>query len=408
MKSLASAAALAALLSASLASTAQAAVTPDYSEVKAGRYQAVLADCMGCHTRAGGKLFAGGAALQTPFGKITAPNITPDNDTGIGAWSETQFRRAVKQGVAADGQLLYPAMPYPNYAGMSDADVGRIWDYLHTVEPVRATVPSNQFGWPFNIRALMAGWNWLYFKTDPVSSDAGRSVDWNRGNYIVNGPGHCDTCHSPKSLLGANSGAPLSGASLQGWFAPNLTKDATQGVGSWSVADVAAYLKTGHNSHSMASGPMAEAIEDSTSKMDDADLQAIAVYLKDAPAPSSGAQSVVDKSDTRMKAGAAVYRDNCQACHGANGEGENIIFPPLTGNPIISQNTGETLVRVVLAGTQSADTPGSPTQPAMPSFAWRLDDTQIADVLTYIRGSWGRAGPISSGTVGQMRSILQH
>jgi mono/diheme cytochrome c family protein len=407
MKSLARIAALAALLSAPLMNAAMAAATPDYEQVKAGRYQAILADCMGCHTRPGGKLFAGGAALQTPFGKLTAPNITPDNDTGIGAWSEAQFLRAVKQGVAPDGELLYPAMPYTNYARMSDLDVSRIWDYLQTIEPVRASVQTNQLAWPFNIRALIAGWNWLYFKPGPIKPDQAKSADWNRGAYLVNGPGHCDTCHSPKSLLGANSGAPLSGASLQGWFAPDITKDA-HGVGSWSVADVAAYLKTGHNAHSMASGPMAEAIEDSISKMNDGDLQAIAVYLKDAPAPTGGLASGVDKNDTRMKAGAAIYRDNCQACHGAHGEGESIIFPPFTGNPIISQSSGETLVRVVLAGTQSANTPGAPTQSAMPSFAWRLNDTQVADVLTYIRGSWGGAGPVSTGTVGQVRSLLQH
>jgi mono/diheme cytochrome c family protein len=179
-------------------------------------------------------------------------------------------------------------------------------------------------------------------------------------------------------------------------------------LGSWSVADVTAYLKTGHNSHSMASGPMAEAIEDSISLMTDGDLRAIAVYLKDAPAPSGGPEGGLDKNDTRMKAGAAIYRDNCQACHGAHGEGESIIFPPFTGNPIISQTSGESLARVVLAGTQSANTPGAPTQSSMPSFAWRLNDTQIADVLTYVRGSWGGAGPVSADTVGQVRSILQH
>ena len=408
MKGLAHTAALAACLLVLLCGAAMAGATPDYQQVKAGRYQAILADCMGCHTRQGGKLFAGGAPLQTPFGKLTAPNITPDNDTGIGVWSEAQFRRAVKQGVAPDGQLLYPAMPYPNYARMSDDDVARIWDYLQTIEPVRSSVQTNQLAWPFNIRALMAGWNWHYFKPSPIRPDAGKSAEWNRGAYIVGGPGHCDTCHTAKSLFGANTGAPLGGASLQGWFAPDITKDAKRGVGSWSVADVAAYLKTGHNTYSMASGPMAEAIEDSTSKMNDPDLQAIAVYLKDAPAPGAMLESGVDKNDVRMQAGAAIYRDNCQACHGADGRGESIIFPPFTGNPIISQTSGETLARVVLAGTQSADTPGAPTQSAMPSFAWRLNDTQVADVLTYIRASWGGAGPVSTGTVGQVRSMLQH
>ena len=400
--------AMAALLGSALAAPAFAAdANPDYQHVKAGRYQAILGDCMGCHTRPGGKIFAGGAALQTPFGKLTAPNITMDEDTGIGQWSKADFRRAVKHGVAPGGTLLYPAMPYVNYARMSDDDVDGIFDYLKTVDTVRAKAEGNGLAWPFNIRALVASWNWLYFKTGPAA-DAKKSAEWNRGAYLVNGPAHCDTCHTPKSLLGGNSGAPLSGATLQGWFAPDITKDATRGVGSWSVTDVVAYLKTGHNDHSMASGPMAEAIGDSTALMEDSDLRAIAVYLKDAPASGSSGQSGLDKNDPHMKAGAAIYRDNCAACHGDDGKGENAIFPPLAGNPIISQSSAETLARVVLAGTQSADTAAARTQPAMPSFAWRLNDAQIADVLTYVRSSWGNAGAVSAGTVQGIRGNLAH
>src|SRR5262249_17655313 len=150
---------------------------------------------------------------------------------------------------------------YVNYAQMSDKDVDSIYDYLLTVEPVHARGEGNHLRFPFNIRSLVAAWNFLYFKPG-AAPDNTKSAQWNRGAYLVNGPGHCDTCHTPKSALGGNSGAPLSGATLQGWFAPNITKDAHKGVGSWSVPDLVAYLKTGHNDYSMASGPMAEAIED--------------------------------------------------------------------------------------------------------------------------------------------------
>jgi mono/diheme cytochrome c family protein len=406
MRRLAGISAFALLLCGALAGPALAAAAPDYEQVYGGRYQAILGDCVGCHTEPGGRPFAGGAPLQTPFGPLVAPNITPDAETGIGAWTEEDFRRAVKQGMARGGKRLYPAMPYPNYARMSDADVANIWAYMQTVEPVRRAVRANLLHFPFNIRTLMAGWNWLYFKPAEFRPDPAKSAAWNRGAYIVEGPGHCGACHTPKGLFGADTSASLVGASLEGWFAPNITADNGRGVGGWSVADVAAYLKTGHNSHSMASGPMAEAIEDSTSKIADADLTAVAVYLKDAPATARGPGGAVAADDPRARAGAVLYRDNCEACHGADGKGENAIFPPLAGNPIVRQASAETLMRVVLAGTQAAQTNAAPTAAAMPSFAWRLSDAEVADVLTYLRSSWGDAPPVSADAVRKVRHNL--
>lgn len=399
---------MAGLLAAAIGGAALAVgdANPDYVQVKAGRAQAVIADCMGCHTRPGGELFAGGLALETPFGKITGPNITVDEETGIGSWTREEFRNAVKHGRRPDGKLLYPAMPYVNYARMSDDDVDRIWDYLQTVQPVHARSEGNQLSWPFNIRALIAGWNMLYFKALPAAP-ADKSGEWKRGDYLVNGPGHCDTCHTPKSFLGGNAGVALSGATLQGWFAPNITKDSQRGVGGWSVEDVVQYMKTGHNNYSMATGPMAEVIENSTSLMDDADLRAIAVYLKDAGSSGGAAVARVDMNEARMKAGLGIYRDNCAACHNDDGKGQSIIFPPLQGNPIISQTNVDTITRVVLAGTQSAGTVGAPTKPSMPAFAWRLNDAQVADVLTYVRGTFGNAGAVSPGTVQTIRQNLQ-
>ena len=390
-----------------VAATAWAGAEPNYDQVNAGHYQAILGDCMGCHTAPGGKPFAGGAPLQTVFGTLVAPNITPDAATGIGNWSAEEFRRAVKQGMAPGGKRLYPAMPYPAYARMSDDDVASLWSYMQTIEPVRRAVRANQLRFPYNLRILMAGWNRLYFKPARFIPNSAKSAVWNRGAEIVMGAGHCGTCHTPKTYFGADTTAALTGASLQGWFAPDITADAKRGVGGWSVDDVMAYLKTGHNSHSMASGPMAEAIENSTSKMTDNDLKAIAVYLKDVPASGIAPQNATFAKDARPVAGLAIYRNNCEACHGPEGKGESVIFPPLAGNPIVRQSSAETLTRVVLAGTQAAQTKMAPTAAAMPSFAWRLSDDQVADVLTYVRGSWGSAGPVSPVVVGKVRKQLQ-
>ena len=408
MKRIAKRFAFAALMSSAMAAPAWAGAEPDFEHVYEGHYQAILGDCMGCHTAPGGRAFAGGAPLQTPFGAMVAPNITPDKETGIGAWSEEDFRRAVKQGVGPGGRRLYPAMPYPAYAKMSDADVANLWAYMQSVEPVRRAVQSNRLRWPFNIRTLMAGWNLLYFKPAAFKPDPAKSAAWNRGAYIVTGPGHCGACHTAKTMMGADSANGLGGGSLQGWFAPDITADTARGVGAWSVPDVVAYLKIGHNRFSMASGPMAEAIEASTSKMTDADLQAIAVYLKDVPAYPAVVNAGLPASDPHMKAGLAIYQDNCMGCHNANGKGQNAIFPPLAGSPIVRQSSAETMARVVLAGTQAAAIKAAPTQPAMPSFAWRLDDAAVADVLTYVRSSWGNgAAPVSTGAVAQIRGNLR-
>jgi mono/diheme cytochrome c family protein len=386
---------------------AQAAAAPDYARVAGGRYQAILADCMGCHTATGGKAFAGGTVLDTPFGKLAAPNITPDNATGIGTWTEKEFRRAVKGGMAPNGRRLYPAMPYPAYARMRDADVDDLFAYLQTVTPVHNQVRVNLLRFPYNIRGLMAGWNWLFFKPDAPKPQPGKSAAWLRGEYLVNGPGHCGACHTPKNLFGADTSAALTGTVLQGWFAPDITAQAKRGIGAWRASELVTYLKSGHNGHSMASGPMAEVIENSTSLMRDADLAAIAAYLKDVPADGASPRPLA-ANDARMKAGAVVYEDNCRGCHNQSGNGQSVIFPPLAANPVVQQTGADTLIRVVLAGTQAAQTPRAPTAAAMPSFAWRLNDAQVADVLTYIRNSWGNAaGAVPKGAVAKRRTALQ-
>lgn len=388
---------------------AQAAAAPDYARVANGRTQAILADCMGCHTMPGGKPFAGGRIIETPFGRLAAPNITPDDDTGIGRWTEEEFVRAVKTGMAPGKQRLYPAMPYPYYARMSDADVGDLFAYFQTVEPVRNRVRANLLPFPFSIRALMAGWNALFFRPGATAPTPGKSPAWARGEYLVNGPGHCGACHTPKNLLGADKTyAALGGVALaEGWFAPDISNDPRTGLGGWRDSEVITYLKTGHNSHAMASGPMAEVIENSTSQMADGDLAAIAVYLKSRPG-GADPRRALGPGDDRMKRGAIVYDDNCRGCHNPGGGGQSVIFPLLAGSAIVQQEGPQTLIRVVLAGTQATQTARAPTAAAMPSFAWRLSDAQVADVITYIRNSWGNAADaVTPAAVARSRAQLQ-
>jgi len=365
----------------------------------AGKYQVILGDCEGCH----GKDLAGGVVLETPFGRMVAPNITPDKETGIGNYTAQDFNLAMKRGVAPGGKRLYPAMPYPYYAHMPDSDVSAMWDYLRTVKPVKNRVNVNQLRFPFNLRVLMRGWNALFFRPQPIA-DASKSAEWNRGSYLVNGPGHCGACHAPKNAFGADKRV-LTGTSLQGWFAPDLTSEHHAGLGSWSRVDMVEYLETGRNAHSLASGPMAEAVENSTSRMTMADLDAMAVYLKDVP-PSKGNGGGASGIDAQMKAGARAYELSCVACHGRDGKG-SALFPPLAGNAAVRQVRADTVVRTVLAGAKAVATPKAPTGPGMPSFGWRLTDEQVANILTYVRNNWGNQAPaISPETVKRIRSEL--
>src|SRR4051812_38785735 len=336
-----------------LSGAARAEGTQSFDRVERGRYLAILGDCAGCHTRPGGEPFAGGLALETPFGKLVAPNITPDTDTGIGHWTTEEFVSAVRQGRGHNGTRLYPAMPYPAYTRMSDEDVLALRSYFLTIAPVRNAVVSNQLPFPFNIRFSMLVWNAINFSPGRFQPNAEKSPAWNRGAYIVQGPGHCVTCHTPKNFLGGDKGdAGLAGANLQGWFAPNLTTDQRIGIGRWSKDDLVRYLKSGANSWTLASGPMAEAVSHSTSQMSDDDLTAIAEYLKDNSAPAAAASTAAPPANV-MQAGAAIYKDNCAACHRDNGMGDGGLFPRLAGSALVQQDDPTTLMRVVLQGSRA-------------------------------------------------------
>jgi mono/diheme cytochrome c family protein len=386
--------------------------TPDpqnFSQIAHGRYVAVLGDCAACHTNQGDPSYAGGRPIDTPFGNVIAPNITPDPDTGIGGWTNEQFIRAVTQGVAPGGVRLYPAMPYPAYAKMTRQDLIALKAYLNTLTPVHNRVRSDQLPFPFNIRLGMAFWNVLFYTPGQFTPDPHKSADWNRGAYLVEGPGHCGTCHTAKNFLGGDESSHyLRGYSIQGWFAPNITGDSHVGIGSWSIGDIVSYLQTGVNAHAIASGPMADEVEESSSHMTAADLRAIAIYLKDQPGGGNPPGHAVSADDPIMQAGAAIYTDECAACHTEEGAGIARLFPTLKGSPLVQSAEPTSLIHVVLNGSRAVATASAPSSPAMPPFGWKLSDHQVADVVTYIRNAWGNhATPVAAGEVRAARRTLE-
>jgi mono/diheme cytochrome c family protein len=380
-----------------------------FEKIERGRYLAVVGDCIGCHTAPGGKPFAGGAALETPFGTLLGPNITPDVATGIGSWSEEDFWRTLHEGIGKNGVRLYPAMPYPAYTKVTRDDANAIFAYLGTLEPVRNEVRANQLEFPFNLRRpATSTWDLINFRPGAFQPNPAKSEAWNRGAYLVEGLGHCGTCHTPKNITGGDrEHEALQGALLQDWFAPDVTPDLRTGIGGWSAEEIVRYLKTGANSFDIASGPMAEVVENSTSRMTDADLLAIATYLKDSAPRSPTAVTALSAEDLRMVAGKAIYEDRCAPCHDSSGAGIASLFPRLAQAPLVQAADPTSLIRVVLIGNRAGATAAAPTAPAMPRFDWNLSDQQIADVLTYVRNVWGNAAqPVQAADVAKLRNRL--
>jgi mono/diheme cytochrome c family protein len=376
------------------------------AELRRGQGLVVAGDCMSCHSRDKGEPFSGGLGLKTPFGLIYSTNITSDRQTGIGDMTGDQFYRVMHDGVGPRGKNLYPAMPYPSFSHVSRADDDAILAYLKTIPPVSYTQPANRLPFPLNIRFMVRGWNLFFFRPAPFRADPVQSGEWNRGAYLVNGLGHCSGCHTPKNFLGGDKGGrDLHGGDLDNWVAPDLTANARTGLGAWSVDDITEYLKTGRNAHAGAGGAMAEVVSYSTSLMGEQDRHAIAVYLKSRPA--SPAASTGQPDAGAMKRGAAIYSDACASCHLENGVGQPRFLPPLGRNAMLQQADPAGLEHLILAGSRIAATPSRPTPFAMPSFAWKLSDQEIADVSTYIRNSWGnRANPVAVSKVRRMRKRL--
>jgi mono/diheme cytochrome c family protein len=400
---------------------AAAPASPADSLIEKGKYLATAGDCISCHTRPGGEEFAGGLPLKTPFGTIYTANITSDKDSGIGGWTEDQLKRAMREGIADDGDHLYPAFPYTAYTKVTDEDIHAIYAYLQSLKPVKYSPPANEMSFPYSQRGLLAIWNKLYLKTGPYVPDASQSAEWNRGAYLVEGLGHCGACHTPRGRLGGeNASLALTGGiyndaiadsvheneivkqdnMVRPWSAVNLTSS-PQGLGAWSVEEIAAYLKTGHNARAGAFGPMAQVVTNSTSKLTDADTHAMAVYLKSLPPAAQD----IEKAPTadQMQKGEIAFTVRCGDCHLPTGLGSpktadadpTKVSPPLVGNAVIMAHDPATLINAILYGAHE-DVLDDKAWPKMPGFeldfGLGMDDDQVAALATYVRNSWGNKG----------------
>lgn len=389
--------------------------------VARGEYLARSADCIACHTAPGGKPFAGGLQMQTPIGSIYSSNITPDKNTGIGTYTFADFDMAVRYGIRPDGQSLYPAMPYPSYSRISDADMLDLYAYfMDGVAPVTQQNRNNAIPWPLSMRWPLAIWQRIFVPSYvPTQFAPDETNALLRGAYLAESLGHCGACHTPRSItmnekvLSDSSTLYLSGsAPIDGWVAPNLRGDPVDGLGGWSVEDIVAFLRAGRNTKATAFGGMAEVVKDSTQYMSDSDLNALALYLKSLTAVKN--PTITHKVDATTKAlrlgdvsqpGALIYVNRCAACHRSSGGGAEGVFPALAGNPVLLSDDATSVIHIVLTGDTLPATKTAPSSFVMPGFADQMTNSDVAEVVNFIRNSWGnKAAKISASDVAKVRA----
>jgi mono/diheme cytochrome c family protein len=378
-----------------------------------GEYLARAGDCVACHTTPNGMAFAGGRPMPTPFGALYVPNITPDDDTGIGKWTAEDFYRMMHTGVSRDGSLLYPAMPFASYTKVTRADSDAIYAYLMSITPVRQQNRPHELKFPFNNRELLLGWRTLYFTEGEYVADPGQSAEWNRGAYLVEGLGHCTMCHTAINALGGSrESKEFEGGMIpnQNWYAPSLTSNYEAGLGNWEIQDIVDLLQIGASHRATTYGPMAEVVYNSLQYLSDDDVKAMAVYLKalpkrDAePAPTSQARLV---DPTVMETGRKIYAAQCSVCHGNEGKGNAPAFPPLAGNQSITMASPVNSIRMVLNGGYAPGTKKNPRPHGMPPFSHILDDGEAAAVVTYVRVAWDNSGtPVTPAQINELRKLL--
>ncbi len=385
-------------------------VADQAAQLQRGAYLARVGDCMACHTTRGGQPYAGGRGIATPFGEVVSPNITPDTQTGIGAWSADDFWRAMHNGRGRDGRFLYPVFPYPSYTKVNREDSDAIYAWLRTVPAVQQQSREHALRFPYNQRWLLAGWRALYFRPGLYEPVADKPAQWNRGAYLVQGLGHCAACHTSRNALGATSaGGDLAGGliPITNWYAPALTPDAATGLGDWQVADLAALLKTGVSERGAVYGPMAEVVQQSLQYLSNDDVEAMAVYLKSLPQHGIApvAQAMTKDTERMLEQGGRLYEKHCAECHGADGAGKPPAYPRLAGNNgIVSSAVNP--IRMVLNGGFPPSTAGNPRPYGMPPYGPIMNDDEVAAVVTYIRASWGNMGvPVRPGEVSRYRGV---
>lgn len=408
-------------LAAGVLSWAAVAQAQPGADMSRGEYLARAANCVACHSLPDAPAFAGGLKMATPIGEIYATNITPDEETGIGAYTLEDFDRAVRLGVAKQGHRLYPAMPYPSYAKISAEDIEALYTYfMEEVEPVNQPNKPSEIPWILSFRWPLAIWNIFFFDDETYQAKSDQSEAWNRGAYLVQGLGHCGACHTPRGLAfneqgyDESDGDFLAGAFLDNWYASDLTQSNRAGLGRWSVDDIATYMKTGRNMHSTAFGTMDEVIINSTQYLTDEDLQAMAVYLSSLPAAHDDGIYNYDEStvavlrgpERRTTPGANLYMQHCESCHVDTGKGYPPYLPPMAGNPPLMDPDPASLINITLNGSSRLIVDGTPDAYRMPGYRATLNDQQIADIVSFIRAGWGNnAPPVSAEDVAELRAL---
>ncbi|MEO6364401.1 MAG: cytochrome c [Caldimonas sp.] len=389
------------------------AVNASTQFIAKGEYLARAGDCVACHTEPGGRVFAGGRAMATPFGNLYVPNITPDEETGIGPWTADEFYRMMHTGVSRDGALLYPAMPFASYTKVTRDDSDAIYAYLMSVEPVKRKNRPHELRFPFNNRDLLLGWRTLYFKQGEYVADAKQTAQWNRGAYLVQGLGHCAMCHTAINALGGSSEAnAFEGGMIpnQNWYAPSLTSNREAGLGDCSIKEITDLLQVGVSHRGTVYGPMAEVVYNSLQYLSDADVEAMAVYLKalpqrDSESPPTSQARLVDPAV--METGRKVYDMQCALCHGAEGKGQPPEYPPLAGNRSITMASPVNPIRMVLNGGYPPGTRKNPRPHGMPPYSHILNDDEVAAVVTYIRVAWANSGtPVAPAQANALRKLV--
>jgi mono/diheme cytochrome c family protein len=383
-----------------------------------GEYLARAGDCVACHSVPGGKAFAGGLKMGSPLGAIYSTNITPDLESGIGSYSLEDFDRAVRKGIAKDGHRLYPAMPYPSYAKLTDGDVAALYDFfMKRVPPVQQANLQNEIPLLLSFRWPLAIWNRAFTTGGSYIAKSDHDAEWNRGAYLVQGLGHCGACHTPRGIawqekaLDEGSSSYLSGALLDAWYAPDMRGDVRTGLGTWSKDDLSDFLKHGHNRGATAFGSMIDVVNNSTPYLSDSDINAIAVCLKSLtatftqqPLAYDDATTVALRSGLASKPGATIYTGNCVNCHGFDAKGFGPYMPPLAGNPIVLDNDPSSLINLVLNGSTPLAVKGMPDSYRMPNFRVQYSDQEVADVITFIRNGWGNQAPaVTAAEVAKLR-----
>jgi mono/diheme cytochrome c family protein len=387
-----------------------------------GEYLTKAADCVACHTvPESGRPFAGGVAFKLPIGTIYSSNITADPINGIGGWSDDEFVRAVRDGIGKKGEHLYPAFPYTSYTKLSRDDVLAIKAYLRSLPPVSQPNRANDLAFPFNQRWAVGFWNAAFFKDRRFAADAAKPPEWNSGAYLATALGHCAECHTPRNVaFGLAHGKELSGEELQGWRAYNITPEPKYGIGAWSDAEIAEYLKTGFAAgHASAGGPMGEAVSHSLQYLDAADVAALVVYLRSlparegkhpvdvnpqpAPAAASSDTAPGGADVTAHAQGLKLFESACASCHQWNGKGQQTPYASLLGTRGVNDVEGANVTQAILVGGKMRI---GDSEVFMPAFGGAYSNTEVAALANYVIAHFGgKEGRVTPDQVAKRRSL---